>query len=520
MQRLNSTLALSLISIFAFASGLRADGGFDLGGSSGVPQQGRGGAWLAKADDPLAVFLNPAGLGRQGRSVHVGGDLMFMNRCYTRLDANGQPVGVGGGLPVPGTPGGPSLQECNLNKPFLNPQIAAVFRLTDRMAFGVSLHGPHGIGKIAFPETVPDSRGVQPAPGRFMLDEVNSKLSYLTLSTGYVVNDKLSLGAGFMWGMFAEKGSLFAEARSPQPPPGQLAHDDFFARGETKATLDVKDPFVPGFILGGLWSVTDRISLASTFHWQDALRFSGDVSLESRYWNADGSKNQTPCGPGEAADCNITNPPGKDLQGVFHVPWEAKVGLRYRRPRDGAPASADAMSSEIFDLELDGTYSKNSVVKTIDFDLTGSTALPGTQIAFNGVPGATIPTALHLDKHWKDVFGVRFGGDRVIKPNRLTLRAGTFYESKGGRDQFLNLHFFEAARLGAAGGGTLRFGRRYDLAFAYQHTFFGSIDNGGKGAVLGLSGDPANDHSTWQPMNGGKITSTMNEVGLSLTVRF
>jgi long-chain fatty acid transport protein len=127
---------------------------------------------------------------------------------------------------------------------------------------------------------------------------------------------------------------------------------------------------------------------------------------------------------------------------------------------------------------------------------------------------------LHLDKHWKDVYGVRFGGDRVIKPNRLTLRAGTFYESKGGRDQFLNLHFFEAARLGAAGGGTLRFGHRYDLAFAYQHTFFGSIDNGGNGAVLGLSGDPANNHSTWQPMNGGKITSTMNEVGLSLTVRF
>ena len=37
---------------------------------------------------------------------------------------------------------------------------------------------------------------------------------------------------------------------------------------------------------------------------------------------------------------------------------------------------------------------------------------------------------------------------------------------------------------------------------------------------FGLSGDPVNDHSTWQPMNGGKITSTMNEVGLSLTVRF
>lgn len=512
-------IVFCLLAIFALERMVRADGGFDLGGSSGVLQFGRGGAWIARADDPLAVFLNPAGLPGQRRAIHAGSHLMYMNRCFTRMNENGQPAGVGGGLPVPGSAGGPPLEVCNKMQPFLNPQIAAVFRAGNKLGFGAALHGPHGVGKIEFPETVTDSRGVQPAPGRYTLDSVTSTLSYATFSAGYAVNDKFSLGGGFMWGMFKETGSLFGEARSPVPAAGQLLQDDFFARGETKATLDVKDKFIPGFIFGAMWSPTDRVSVAATYHWQDALRFSGDVRLESRYWAANGSRNLTPCAAGEPANCNITDAPGEDLRGVFNVPSEAKVGLRFRSPRAGATASRDPMESEVWDIEIDGTYSKNSVVKTIDFDLRGSSALPGTPIPFAGAPGATVPTEMHLDKHWKDVYGVRIGGDRVLVPGRLAVRAGGFYESKGGRDEFLNLHFYEAARSGLAAGATARFGR-LDLSFAYQHTFFGTLDNGGKGAVLGLSGDAANDHSTWQAINGGKATSTMDEAGVSMTVRF
>ena len=510
---------LFLLVMVVLGGTIRADNGFSLGGSSGVRQQGRGGAWIALADDPTAVFLNPAGLVGQPRSFHNGGDLMFMRRCYTRLNENGQTAGVGGGLPVPGTPGGPPLETCNKSQPFLNPQIAAVFHPSDRWGYGFALHGPHGVGKIEFPETVSDNRGVQPSPGRYTLDSVTSNLAFATFSAGYAVNDKLSLGAGFMWGIFTEKGSLFGEAYSPTPAPGQVLQDDFFARGETKATLDVQDLFVPGFVLGGLWSPTERLSFAGSFQWHQALRFSGDVRLESRYWAADGSRNLTPCGANEPANCNITDAPGDDLQGVFNVPSEVKVGMRYHRPRAGVPASRDVLVSELWDIEVDFTYARNSVVKTIDFDLRGSAALPGSPIPFAGAPGATISTGMHLDKHWKDVVGVRVGGDRVIVPGRFAVRAGGFYESKGGRDEYLNLHFYEAARGALATGATIRW-KRYDLSLAYQHTFFGSLDNGGRGDVLGLSGDAANDHSTWQAINGGRATSSLKEIGLSVTARF
>src|SRR5262249_44713345 len=51
---------------------------------NGAYQVGRGGAWLARADDPLAVYFNPAALVRQATGVHLGAHLMFLNRCYTR----------------------------------------------------------------------------------------------------------------------------------------------------------------------------------------------------------------------------------------------------------------------------------------------------------------------------------------------------------------------------------------------------------------------------------------------------
>ena len=521
-QRVRVSLALATAALvgggLASPRAAHAEGGFDLGGDTGVVQQGKGGAWVATADDPLATFMNPAGLAGQASGVHLGSHFMYMRRCFRRVAAEGGAVSPGPDLPAPGEDGAPPRESCLDPQLQPNPQLAGVVQLSPRLGIGLAAIGPHGVGMVKWPDSDDGSDGPQPTAGRFMLDEVNSVLSYLTLAAGYKLNDRLKVGAGFVWGIFYEKGSLFAETTSPSPPGGQPASDDLTREG--LATIEVHDWFIPGFVAGVLWSPVDGLDLGGSLHYQDALRFRGDLTLESRYWNADGTRNTSPCGPGEADDCNITDPPGDDLEGKFPVPMELRFGARYRHPRDGAERGGDPVDADAWNVEMDGTYSHGDSVDTIDMSLRGSDELPGDPIVMQGAePGATVPTEVHLEKYWRDVYGARLGGEIVAVPHVLVLRAGGFYETKGGQDRYLNLHFFTAERFAASLGATARFGR-YDVSFAYQHTWFGSIDNGSAGGVHALSGDADTDHSSLQAVNGGRITSKMDEVGLSATARF
>src|SRR3954464_1219571 len=99
-------IALAL-AIVTTAFDAAASSGID-SPESGVAQVGRGSAWLARADDPLAVYFNPAALAFQSSGVHVGAQLMFMNRCFTRRGPGDVPVSPGkaagalGNLPAPG----------------------------------------------------------------------------------------------------------------------------------------------------------------------------------------------------------------------------------------------------------------------------------------------------------------------------------------------------------------------------------------------------------------------------------
>ncbi len=54
---------------------------------NGSEQMGRGGAWVARASDPLAVAFNPAGLAGQRTALTLQANLTLKSSCYTRLKA-------------------------------------------------------------------------------------------------------------------------------------------------------------------------------------------------------------------------------------------------------------------------------------------------------------------------------------------------------------------------------------------------------------------------------------------------
>jgi long-chain fatty acid transport protein len=181
----------------------------------------------------------------------------------------------------------------------------------------------------------------------------------------------------------------------------------------------------------------------------------------------------------------------------------------------------DAMSQDLFDVEVDVTWAHNSAVDVVELRMN-----PGIRI--NGTPGF-VPENGDIPHQWKEVIGVRLGGEVIPIPDLLAVRAGGFFESKGQDDAYLNIDFHQGWRAGIATGLTVRLSR-FDISAAYQHTFFGALDNGGAGALRGLSGDattgastpddPSDDFRTHQIVNGGRATSSLDEVALGATVRF
>jgi len=558
--------SLALLGVSVASLDAAASNGLD-SPEAGAYQVGRGGAWLARADDPLAVYFNPAGLVRQASGVHLGAHLMFMNRCFTRQgqDADqtsatygqyGFPVSPGQELPGPGatTQGkevAPAAASCAKTEPFPNPQIAANFRVHEQLAVGLGIIGPHGVGATEFPDGVPYTNqfgdaSTQPSPQRFMLVKSSSSIFFPTLSVSYAVNEQLSLGAGFTWGIAIAQFENFSEATSPGPTPGNVcgpaknqpcvAGDDYVAGNEVRAKLSATDLFIPGFVVGALWSPSRNIDVAGWFRWSDAVDTDASVNIEAIYWAPNGTRDTEPCKGLPDQECKLTKgekegDPGYNAGHIkLNIPMEAKLGVRFHYPRQnpgprpkwaqGAKSVRDAMSEDLFDIEMNFTYANNSVNRNLEVRFQ-----PG--IVIKGAGGGTLPVNADIPHGWKDVFGVRLGGELSILPSFLSARAGFFYESRGQDPRYLNVDFHNGEKVGLSLGGSVRLGP-VDLTAAFQHTFFGTLDNGGRGALYGLSGDaktesspgPGGPYRTYQAVNGGKLESELNEVALGGTVRF
>lgn len=479
---------------------------------AGSNQVTRGGAWLARADDATAAYFNPAALVRQTSSVHLGAQLMMTSYCFDRRGANGQPISPGNDLAPP--PG----EVCADTPPFPNPQLAASFRLHKRFALGLAVLGPHSTGNVEWPETITyaDRFGdtPHPAPNRYLLLKNNTFALFPTLSGSFAINRNLSVGAGFVWGVVALDFSNMAEAASPQRDPSEP--DDFTQ--DIRSQITGVDAFVPGFVASVQWSPLRWLDIAAWYRFSDKVRTKFDLLAQSNYY-ANG---------GAVAEGNLNDPSTTtDVKEAgtfqFRIPMEARLGFRYHMPRGGRPKlqkwvskhrgwARDPMATDLFDVEIDLTWAHNSTVDTYEVRVN-----PGINIV--GTPG-TVPENADQDRQWRDVLGVRLGGEYVVIPDFFALRLGGFFESKGVDDEYLTTDFHQGERIGVGGGAALRLSR-FDISLGYQHTHFVKLDNGGNGKVHTLSGDATAPNSqSRQAVNGGSLTQSLNEISLGAGVRF
>ena len=435
---------LSLLSLAALTEAAHAGGLFVA--ENGAQALQRGGAFVARADDPTAVLHNPAGLTRADeKQAYLGVNLLSMDATFERagnypresVNLGRQPAYVGERYPRVASEQGP------LPIPFLALTIPH-----NRFAFSLAVFTPHG-GAGRYAETVRTASGAEaPAPQRYDATSQNAIVVQPSVAVAYRFSDRLSLGARVSW-VYASIDTLAY---------GQAVPNEAEQRGlDTRARVKATDSFTPQLALGGLYRYRN---------WEFGLAWQGGVTLDlqgtANIEIGDTLRNPLPGVEIELVpvpDSEARCAPGGTRGAVkacvsFSLPQVASAGARWiARDEDG---------DEVGDLELDLRWEDWSAAAEQRALLDVQDNVIGSSLG-----ETTMRTGFH------DSYSIRLGGSRRFRRESfdLTPRGGVAYDTAAAPLSWTRLAFDGAPRYTVAAGlGIDFFTWRIDVGAAYVGT--------------------------------------------------
>jgi long-subunit fatty acid transport protein len=436
---------LAFASVFLAGSAAHAGGLFIPG--TGPSAQGRAGAFVARADDPSAIYHNPAGLAKtEGTVVMIGSNFVDYDVTFQREGSYEQPTGED--LPYAGQPYPEVSDE---SSPALGigsfqaiPLIAVAtdFGRKDlpiRAAIG--LYAPN-----AYPERdfVPgyqfEEPGVAPPPQRY--DVVNQKAAtaFPSIAVAYRPIPQLDIGARFSWG--------FAEVEATSYTWGVRNYEEWVAR-DGIFHIEASDPFVPAWGFGVLYRAADMLELGASYHSSATIEAKGfgtavigsDLGVGNEQEFIEPENEFVGCEAGgtlERLKACITVP----------LPQVATVGARW--------ILRDAVAREVADIELNVRWENWSNASTYDVVVDGKSGLTG------------LPLQPSVIRHgFDDVISVRLGGSYTMPlgVHQVIFRAGGAHDTATAPDSWQRLDVDGAARTTLALGAAYKSDRfRVDFA--------------------------------------------------------
>ncbi len=430
---------IAFVAALLFSPATASAGGLFVPGL-GPQAQARAGAFVAKADDPTALFHNPAGFVKQtGTVVYIGANLLDFKLRYHRagvydatgenLAFEGQPYAWAEDESSPALGIGP-LQAIPLIA------VSTDFGLKLPVRFGIGFYAPHAYPEREFSpdyefEADPNEA---PPPQRYDMMKQEALVALPSLAVAYRVNDKLDLGARVSWG--------YGELKATTYIWGIRNYEEWVAR-DGVFDVDVNDKFVPAYGFGALFRPTPAFELGAAFHSKVSVegKGTGNAVLGSDLGIGDQHEYIVPVAD-EYAVCGTGGVEGA-LKACVNVnlPMMATLGGRY--------ILRDEAGAEKADVELDVRWENWSSASDIHVIVDGQ----------SGITGLPINESI-LRHGYQDVFSVRLGGAYALPmgANKLGLRAGVAYDTATAKKQYERVDMDGAARL------TLGAGIAYELS--------------------------------------------------------
>lgn len=534
---MRNTLWICSAAVVAFAvvPATALAGGFEFPGAGARPM-GRGGAMIARADSPLTLLYDPAGLAELGTSqVELDASLGFLSSCmhrygngvshyanYTDQSRFGTVTEADG--PALSYLAEPFPEVCNDGPPGPGAELIGTLKIGDRLGIGFGLLTPLAVGHLVYGDGEgATENGARPSPVRYQLIEEQIILAYPTIGAGYRVTDWLRLGLSFGWGI-----GVFKFINDTVANPGESPEQDILSK------LTASDFFIPQINVSAHFVPIDSLDLVLGFRWTDDVRASGDTDLTFGHF-----------GTGTGPDSTIpTTTPFKNVRLEAPQPWQLYLGARFAsritpRPRDARAIERlsrrveDSMSNERWDVELDVVYEMNSRVDefAVSFpemrpDLANPEWVGGTMMTSSII----IPPQLTIPHRWKDQLSLRLGGDYNVIPGLLAARLGASFETRGVTPEYMGIDFLPMMRVGIHAGVTVRVGRT-DISLSYAHFFHESItvapgsnyddcSNRTAGGAAGRQVAATGPGIMGCVVNAGTYSASMNAIALSGNYHF
>jgi long-chain fatty acid transport protein len=470
-RRLGLAACAATLALVARAGEARAAGLFF--SDRGVRPMGRGGAFVAGADDLGAIWYNPAGLADAGTSVLVDFGWLHFTDSYTRqlsiADAEGtvhtvtSPTVKGGApfLPIPTMAWSLALDQehrFTIAGGFLAPQVALA----------------------SYPSVVDG----QPSPSRYSLGSYDG--SALGILGGWVAwkpVPELRIGVGVL-GLV---GQFQTNVTFSTCPAVRLVCAPEQPEFDANSRIKVGPIIAPTANGGVIWApvrflrvgVSGQLPMVVSSHAQLQIQLPTSTVFDSAQVN------------------------GTDAHVNFTLPAIFRAGIELR-PVENLRIEATYVR------ELWGVHHAITAIPE-GITITGVTGLP---------PSIAVPNIV-FPRDFQDASSYRLGGELSFRLGgyRMDARAGVSYEESAVPVPYVSLLSLDMSKVTLSLGGGLHLGRHWRFDAVYAHLFCSTVYvPPGQAQIPHIN--PLNGNAPLEAVNGGTYTAEADLLGVGLNYLF
>jgi long-chain fatty acid transport protein len=460
---------ITVAALLVAATATARAGGFTAG-TNGTQAVARGGAFVAKADDPTAIELNVAGLARQrGTRLLFDSNITMHSMTFDRAgvypgDPNAMNAPAFAGMRYPRTE--------NIGGAFFAPIVGITtdFGKLDRWTFAIGGFGPPAVGNRKYGLTV---NGL-PSPGRYDIVNAGLLVIYPTVAAAVRVTKWLDLGLA----LHVAVSSIDFTTVSNNKPLGCTTDEDPACDSVTNVSLTGA---TATFSFGALARPLPWLAFGLNLWGPTYLESSGTVTVEA--------PQRSPL---------TFEPTTATLR--TQLPWILRAGVRFIWMKDGR---------ERADLEVDGQYEAWHQAQRL-----------GPEISIPRL-GPFLDINTRVVANFRDTFAVKVGGayNLPIKKWTLSLRLGFYFDSAATEYAYTRINFDTIAKYAGTGGlGISVRGFTFNVSYAYVYSPERVVTNG-EVRPISIFDDPSVP-STAPAINDGTYNASRQVVSLGFQIEW
>jgi long-chain fatty acid transport protein len=448
----------------------------------GVRPLGRGGAFVAGADDLGAIWYNPAGIVDAPSSFLLDASWLNYSSDYSRQALTTSATGTTFVQSFPSVQGQTSILPV--------PTIAASYRFGDREQYAIAagMYAPM-TPVTSYPTTVTNADGSQgPSPQRYSLISLDGSLLVVVgLWFAYKPIEELRIGVGVQMLTGTFKSTVDFSAC----PPDNLVCAAENPSYDAFSQLKVGPIFAPSGNAG------------VTYVPAKLIRFG--VSGQLPFWVS--SPATVDVRLPTAVVFDNASQQGDRAHVGFELPPVLRFGVEVR-PLD-----------EEHDLRIEVAYVREF------WSVHQSIAITPENIQLLDVTGFPSPfgvSGINIPRGGQDSNSVRLGGEYkfALGDYKLQARTGFAYETSGIQTAYVSPLTIDSNKVSAALGGSLYIGQHLRLDAVYSHVFASDVTVTPQEAAVPRVNPVKGNPTQTSSVNGGTYSSRADVLGVGLQYAF